>query len=573
MGDASEVAPILYTPDTHVFRQNTPTAQAGIPRLGHEQFYIKYEIKRTVEEIRAGAWKRIALQFPDYMLIDAPRVYRALSHMLRNARTHQATYKEYNHKSEAFHNGPDGIAKALEVASITRNSVCVEEHLYILADTSYGACCVDEIAAQHADADVVVHYGRSCLSPTARLPVIYCFTKPALALERVVQAFKDTFDDYNQKIILMGDVPYCSYLPECEYMLKKAGYSHLYTATIVHDTTSLLPNRTVPPEVLVGEAESLQGYHLFHISDPSPSVLLTLASRVAAIHIYPTSPPVESTSQTRSLRASSTVLLRRRYALLTSLNTVPIFGILINTLSVKNYLHMVNHVKMQIASAGKKSYTFVVGKVNAAKVANFSEVGGWVVIGCWESSLFESKDFWKPVITPFELELALKSDAKRIWTGQWTSDFQGILNENAKIYNDLAYSNNAQVENSGSNKENSAGEDSEEESVPPEFDLRTGRYISYTRPMGRASADQTRNNSSIGTLTRCTHGDLATVGGELSPAGEFFTNKRTWHGLGSDFEARYDESGALERLNGAAVEPGKTGTARGYAVGTNGTRR
>src|SRR5205085_7855469 len=48
--------------------------------------------------------------------------------------------------------------------------------LTILADTSYGACCVDEIAAEHVDADAVVHYGRACLSPTARLPVIYGFS-------------------------------------------------------------------------------------------------------------------------------------------------------------------------------------------------------------------------------------------------------------------------------------------------------------------------------------------------------------------------------------------------------------
>ena len=75
---------------------------------------------------------------------------------------------------------------------------------------------------------------------------------------------------------------------------------------------------------------------------------------------------------------------------------------------------------------------FVVGKLNAAKVANFSEIGGWVVIGCWESSLVDSKDFWKPVITPFELELALKDDADRVWTGAWQSDFQAVLDQPAQ---------------------------------------------------------------------------------------------------------------------------------------------
>lgn len=27
------------------------------------------------------------------------------------------------------------------------------------------SCCVDEVAAEHINADVVVHYGRACLSP------------------------------------------------------------------------------------------------------------------------------------------------------------------------------------------------------------------------------------------------------------------------------------------------------------------------------------------------------------------------------------------------------------------------
>ena len=72
----------------------------------------------------------------------------------------------------------------------------VERHrLSILADTSYGACCVDEIAAEHVDAEVVVHYGRSCLSPTARLPVIYVFTSRQLDVKDVVASFEATYTE------------------------------------------------------------------------------------------------------------------------------------------------------------------------------------------------------------------------------------------------------------------------------------------------------------------------------------------------------------------------------------------
>lgn len=36
---------------------------------------------------------------------------------------------------------------------------------YILADTSYGSCCVDEVAAEHVDAHAIIHFGNACLSP------------------------------------------------------------------------------------------------------------------------------------------------------------------------------------------------------------------------------------------------------------------------------------------------------------------------------------------------------------------------------------------------------------------------
>jgi len=58
--------------------------------------------------------------------------------------------------------------KSLEIASQgadTPYQIGDDIKFYILADTSYGSCCVDEIAAEHADADCIIHYGRACLSP------------------------------------------------------------------------------------------------------------------------------------------------------------------------------------------------------------------------------------------------------------------------------------------------------------------------------------------------------------------------------------------------------------------------
>lgn len=546
--------PVLSTPDAHLFEDPTPASKTPrTDRLSDEDILHVYEIERTAREIKAGGWKRVALQFPDSMLNDAPRVFEFLQKKLDDLPKSRSDV-------DTLHKDVQELDIAKEASS--KSQPPSRERLSILADTSYGACCVDEIAAEHVDADVVVHYGRSCLSPTARLPVIYVFTTHKLLLDPVVEAFEKAFPAKDTKIILMADITYSDHLPSVLERMTSMGYQHVFAPSIIHNPASPLPNRTIPPTVETGE-EKLADYHLFHISDPPPSLLLTLSSRLQSMFIYPTDTP-----QPKALEAQTSRLLRRRYAILTSLNTCPIFGILINTLSVKNYLPTIAAIQGQIAAAGKKSYTFVVGKVNAAKVANFSEIGGWVVIGCWESSLIESTEFFRPIITPFELSLALMSDEERVWTGEWNGDFSDIIS-NPIVPRTVA---------KGEEEENEEGDyDDEEDSAPPEFDLRTGRYISHSRPMRPSRTAQLESNATSqsgkpasSALARRANGDLAMINGTASPGAEYLRSQRTWKGLGTDFEIAYDNE---DEQRGATVEQGRGGVARGYTVGGEGERR
>jgi diphthamide biosynthesis protein 2 len=568
-----ESAPILSTPDTHLLEATEPVTSPGASTArSNEELSIIYDIERTLSEIRQGRWKRIALQFPDDMLPDAPRVFQLLTRGLQAKNAQQEEHSATSRVSTSrIESDTSDVAETLSDLKVDDPSPAAPPRLYILADTSYGTCCVDEVAAEHVNADVVVHYGRSCLSPTARLPVIYVFTHKPLPLDPLVRAFQETYTDISSKIIVAADVTYSDHVSEVCERLVHAGYTSLFSTSVLHDPSSPIPNRTVP-ESVTQSPESLNEWQLFHISDPPTALLLTLSSRVAAIHIYPTEDTV-SGKEVKPLPASTAAVLRRRYAILTSLSTAPIFGILINTLSVKNYLHIVDHVKNQIAAAGKKSYMFVVGKLNAAKVANFSEIDGWVVIGCWESSLVDSKDFWKPVITPFELELALQSDEERIWTGAWRSDYQTIL-EAAQDGRDKAQHSVSEQAVEEHGEEN---ESSDFESAPPEFNLRTGRYVTNSRPMQNFVGSSSRNGSltpgdSAGpgrALAKRARGDLTTIGGTVSPGAEFLRSQRTWKGLGSDFDIRYEEDGEAESMG---IVEGRKGIARGYTVGDSASR-
>lgn len=78
--------------------------------------------------------------------------------------------------------------------------------MYVLGDTSYGSCCVDEIAAAHIDADAIIHFGHACLSKVSRLPVHYVFPnfiiKPELLRDEIIQL------DTSGGVLIFYDVGY-----------------------------------------------------------------------------------------------------------------------------------------------------------------------------------------------------------------------------------------------------------------------------------------------------------------------------------------------------------------------------
>ena len=597
--------PVLSTPAEHTFFEvPTPTNAilADTPHMTEKEARDVYEIVRTAAHIREKRWRRIALQFPDAMLPDAPWVVEALSRalagsspasdMIGRGEGVRDLMKKVTARNE---NKTDMMAKGTNREETPHKAQ--KQHLYILADTSYSSCCVDEIAAEHADADGIVHYGRACLSPTSRLPVLHIFTRQKLDYAAVAAAFENEFSQRDEKVIVMADVMFQEHvLPLCEFLEKK-GYTNVLPTDILRDPGGTVPNRRItslaakkryidngisPPD--------MKQYHAFHISSPPTSLLLILSSRLSSLRIYPTPSSPYTTTHTNIPDPSMTPsLLRRRYGLVIRLATASIIGILVNTLSVRNYMDKISTLRAEIAAAGKKSYTVVVGKLNAAKLANFSEVDGWVVVGCWESGLVEQDDLWKPVITPFELRLALQREATRVWTGDWWGGIEGVSPCYVAMGDGLhRHSTDGKGENGNLNptiedwsREEIEGGVSDEESEPPEFDLRTGKLISHSRPLhmairngnypnGEPSLQQQqqlgRDSPSSSLVRRTKEGELAAVNGVVSPGAEYLRSQRTWQGLGSDFRAVRDEA---DEDASTVVEEGHSGVARGYTVGRN----
>lgn len=112
-----------------------------------------------------------------------------------------------------------------------------------------------------------------------------------------------------------------------------------------------------------------------------------------------------------------------------------------------SYLPLIAHLRQLLAHAHKKAYTISVGKLNPAKLANFAEIECFVLVACPENSLVDAKvlsistsfflalsdqsqlerhqDFFRPIVTPFELQLALQPSPT--WTGEYVLDFEEVL--------------------------------------------------------------------------------------------------------------------------------------------------
>ncbi|CCJ30002.1 unnamed protein product [Pneumocystis jirovecii] len=142
-----------------------------------------YEIADTQEFILRGKFQRVALQFPDELLGDASEVSVRLSRDVPAA-------------------------------------------FFILGDTSYGSCCVDEITAEHVNADCLIHYGHACLSPIERLPVKYVFGRQDLEIEKCLEAF-ETIYQQESWVILTGEQYYANALDKILSELLSRGYSQV----------------------------------------------------------------------------------------------------------------------------------------------------------------------------------------------------------------------------------------------------------------------------------------------------------------------------------------------------------
>ncbi|KAM5540108.1 hypothetical protein V8D89_006248 [Ganoderma adspersum] len=479
--------------------------------LPQDQFEETYDILRTVEEIENGDYQRIALQFPDELLPHSVPIFRALK-----SRTNEG--REY----------------------------------YVLADTSYGSCCVDEVAAQHVDADALVHYGHACMSQTSRLPIIYVLGKKPIDPADCVDKFSQTVPNLPEKrsVVLKYDVAYVHQVDAVIVALRSKVPSstrilHTPVPLTAHPSSSgqhrtLHSLREADVQAPAEEEASPENSAILYIGGESLS-LTNLLMTHASYEVYTYNP---KTGIARLESGRTNKLLMRRYAVVQKARDADVIGILVGTLGVANYLPLIAHLRATIKRAHKKSYTISVGKINPAKLANFLEVEVFVLVACPENSVLDAKEFLRPIVTPYELEVALQPT--QTWTGRYVLDFEQLLREQ-KVGLGEGTSVSAPSPSLSLTIFTKIPEDLDQ----PVFSLVSGKYRHAKRYGDPEEAASNGDVDSSALILRNQEGALTKM--EDSAAAQFL-HQRTYQGL----ETKIGQDAP------SLLEQGRSGIARGY---------
>lgn len=80
-----------------------------------------------------------------------------------------------------------------------------------MADVTYGACCIEDLASEQMDCDLLVHYGHSCLIPITETKrrVLYIFVEIQIDIEHFIETIVYNFQELaKETIYILGTIQF-----------------------------------------------------------------------------------------------------------------------------------------------------------------------------------------------------------------------------------------------------------------------------------------------------------------------------------------------------------------------------
>ena len=317
---------------------------------------------------------------------------------------------------------PEGLLLyATVISDVLQRLAPTLDQVSILGDVTYGACCVDDLGAQALGAELLVHYGHSCLVPIQHtaIPCLYVFVEIAIDVQHLVDCLDLTLSKEGTTakphVYLLGTIQFRHALSEAQHLLTEQGYY----STSIPQAKPLSPGEVLgcTSPVLTSGKDNDDAIVLF-VADGRFHLESTLISN-PHIRLFYRYDPYSKTLTEESYEHEKMKSIR--YSAIESARSAQVFGILLGTLGRQGNPGILNRIREQLRAHGKKSFTMLVSEITPAKLALVSKVDAWVQIACprlsvdWGHCLSS-----RPVLNPYELFVCLQATE---WKDVYPMDF------------------------------------------------------------------------------------------------------------------------------------------------------
>ena len=352
------------------------------------------EVVEAKENAISG--RRFANQIPNEILNN-----QALNSALKalpsnyNFEVHKTIWriKQFNSKRVALQ-FPEGLLMfACAIADIIEQFTGAET--VIMGDVTYGACCVDDYTARALGADMMVHYGHSCLVPidTTTIKMLYVFVDIKIDNQHVIDVLKHNFKPGAQ-IALVSTIQFVAALQSIQQILSAnrkviiPQSKPLSPGEILGCTSPRLPDGT-EALIYIGDGR----FHLESIMIANPSV--------QAYQYDPYSKVIS-----RENYDHHQMKITRREAIVQA-SGAKTFGLILGTLGRQGNPKILDYLKESMRKAGINFIVVLLSEIFPEKLKLFKDVDAWVQVACPRLSIDWGTAFSKPLLTPYEAAVAL----------------------------------------------------------------------------------------------------------------------------------------------------------------------
>uniref|UniRef100_A0A1J3I5I3 2-(3-amino-3-carboxypropyl)histidine synthase subunit 1 n=1 Tax=Noccaea caerulescens TaxID=107243 RepID=A0A1J3I5I3_NOCCA len=298
---------------------------------------------------------------------------------------------------------PEGLLMYALTLSDIFTSFAGASHCFVLGDVTYGACCVDDFSACALGADLLIHYGHSCLVPidSTKIPCLYVFVEIQIDVKCLLNTIHlNLSSDDAKNIILAGTIQFTSAIRAVKPELEKQGFSVLIPQSkplsageVLGCTAPKIPRvEDRKDAVLVFVADGRFHLEAFMIANPK-------------IKAFRYDPYLGKLFLEEYDHKGMRETRRRAIARAKEAKT---WGIVLGTLGRQGNPKILERLEMKMRERGIDSTVVLMSELSPTRVALFEDsVDAWVQIACPRLSIDWGEAFMKPLLTTFEAEIAL----------------------------------------------------------------------------------------------------------------------------------------------------------------------